>query len=592
MSNSLEKSFRTENLRRLAALKSTRVVVLGGGVNGCAVLRELALSGVPAVLLDSRDFCAGASSASTRMAHGGLRYLENREFSLVRESLRERDRLFRHAQHATAPLPILVPLEHRFRGSLAVMAGFLGLSRKRTPPNWFTMKLALVFYESMSRIETVLPRHRSKLDRQDLLDGINQRYSASVRYSDGRFLCPESLVFELLEEAVAAHPDAVALNHVRWQRTSDGALQVVDQNSRLEVCLYPEVVINATGAWLDDTNSKLGLSTSYVRPVHGAHLVLKHEELLRRLDGCACYFDDGQGRMLICCPLEKTLLLGTTEVESEVASARIVDASEINYLLAGLSQLFDDLSIGLEHIVAVTNGARPLRRSSADDPYDASRDHEVLVDAGVEQGCFKVLSLVGGKWTTFRLFAEMTCDHVFSSLAIERRVRTHNSDYPGTVGWSHLSVAQRRLPLFKRYGSIGIAVQAFCDAADDRALQCLPAYSEREVRWLICQRAVKNLSDLVLRRMSIALEGDASQPALVELAEIIRDEHGHSIRWRDEQVAACLDMPSIRFRASVEAPNELDGDIQSSGCPTEESSQVVVDTECQLNQMAGLPRLR
>jgi glycerol-3-phosphate dehydrogenase len=136
------------------------VLIVGGGINGISSFRELALQGVDVVLIERGDFCEGASAALSRMVHGGLRYLENGEFRLVRESLRERDRLLRNAPHLVFPLPTVVPLSSWFRGSVSTALAFLGRPRKVGPRPGVLVQVGLVLYDLLSLRSRSMPRHR------------------------------------------------------------------------------------------------------------------------------------------------------------------------------------------------------------------------------------------------------------------------------------------------------------------------------------------------------------------------------------------------------------------------------------------------
>src|SRR6186713_3291486 len=136
------------------------VVVIGGGINGISTFRELALQGVDVVLLERDDFCSGASAALSRMVHGGLRYLENGEFHLVRQSLEERDRLLKNAPHCVSPLPTLVPVATRFKGTLPAFAAFLGVKTKQQRRPGAVIRVGLTLYDILSRKSRTMPRHR------------------------------------------------------------------------------------------------------------------------------------------------------------------------------------------------------------------------------------------------------------------------------------------------------------------------------------------------------------------------------------------------------------------------------------------------
>lgn len=178
------------------------VCVLGGGINGLSVFRELALQGVNVVLVEKHDFCSGASAALSRMVHGGLRYLENGEFSLVRESLVERDRLLRNAPHYVGPLPTTVPVFDVFSGIANGAVRFLGLSRRPSRRGAVVIKAGLAIYDFLTRKRAMMPRHEFRGRRATLgrWPALNPAIKNSATYYDAWVSQPERLGIELLED--------------------------------------------------------------------------------------------------------------------------------------------------------------------------------------------------------------------------------------------------------------------------------------------------------------------------------------------------------------------------------------------------------
>ncbi|MGO4853566.1 glycerol-3-phosphate dehydrogenase/oxidase [Phaeovulum sp. W22_SRMD_FR3] len=525
--------FRDSAFARLAGLTAPEVLILGGGVNGVAALRDLALNGVSAVLLERGDFCAGASSASTRMAHGGLRYLEGREFGLVAESARERNLLLRHAPHLVRPLEIVVPLNAILRGILGAALRFSGLSQTSGTMSLLALKVGLVAYERFGAVGRVLPGHSVTLQRAHFPAALRRGTRAVVRYFDGQIDNPEGLIFEMLTEAVAAHPAVVAVNHTNWSLRPDGAVEVAAPDGPL--LLRPKVIVNATGAWIDVVNARLGLQTRHVRGVKGAHLVLDHPELHARMAGRAFYFEDARGRMVICLPLAETILMGTTEIETPSPDDSAVTETEICYLLAALSGLFDDISVSRAHLVSVTTGIRPLQNRGGS-ANRAARDH-ALAEDHLPDGR-TVLSLVGGKWTTFRSFAELSTDRVLGLLGRTRQISTRARDYPGAG-------ARGTDLLTRRYGRFAAEIAEFCAGFADRPLIGAPTYTAGEIRWLIRHRAARHLEDLVLRRTQLALAARLHRSTLEDMAGLLADELGKDAAWQAAELARALADPRI-----------------------------------------------
>lgn len=559
---------REESLARLASGEGFDVLILGGGVNGVAVLRELALNGVSALLVDNSDFCRGATGASSRMAHGGLRYLENREFKLVAESARERNRLLHHAAHFTRPLEVTVPLSTYLRGLPGSVLRFLGFDWKGSTFSTAGLKIALMLYEFLGRKERALPHHRTLIAREKFPRKLARRYKAVVSYFDARIRNPEALVLEMIEEALAVEPRCAALNHAAWRHDGKGTFTITVPDAGLSKTFRPKLVVNASGAWVDEVNAALGFTTSYIRPVKGAHLLIRNAALFERMANRAFYFDDGTGRMVIAYPLDRTVLLGTTEITVSDPSDDKIAAQEISYLTRSISSLFDDIEIGPQDVVFMTTGIRPLQAGGAADANRANRDHRIAEDR--LDGGTPLVSLIGGKWTTFRAFGEQAADRIFRHLKVTRRVDTADRDYLGAIGFprdepslgrARQSLAarfaispERAADLLFRYGAIAERVAAFCGEKPDQPLANLPSFTRNEIVWLIHERATLHLDDLIFRRSQIALDGECT-PALVrELGHLLADERRQPTVWAEREIDRCLNNPALAFAASGQAP--------------------------------------
>lgn len=533
--------------QKLTGLEAPQVLILGGGVNGIGLFRDLALNGVSAALIDTGDFAAGASSGSSRMAHGGLRYLEGREFKLVAESARERNMLLHDAGHLVKPLETVVPVRAWARGLPQTVLRFLGLSQKAGPFSVVALKAGLIVYERFGAVRRALPRHRIRLRRSGFPDGMPAETRAVVSYYDGQITGPERLLFEMLEEATAT-PGMAALNHLRWTVADDNSVTLTDPVSGQSHVLRPKIIVNATGAAIDQVNARLGLETRFIRGVKGAHLALNHPGLFARMAGRAFYFDDGHGRMVICLPVGEIVLVGTTEVEVSDSDDHSVAPPEIDYLLTALNRLFTDMRIGRQHIAAVTSGIRPLQ-ASAGNATQAARDHALH---RTDRGAVPVLSLVGGKWTTFRAFAEQAADLVLDHLGRPRRQTTAGRPYPGANPPPAADLARatgldpaRAGQLIGRYGALALQIGAHCGAGSDAPLTHVPGYSRREIGWLAGHRLALTLEDLVLRRTGVVMTGQLTRAGLQEMAGIMAQELDFGPDWIAAQVATCAADPRI-----------------------------------------------
>lgn len=249
----------------------------------------------------------------------------------------------------------------------------------------------------------------------------------------------------MLAESVAAHPAVAALNHARWTVSADCDV-VVDRPSG-PLMLRPRVILNATGAWIDRVNARLGVEIQHVRGVKGAHVMLHHPALHARLAGQGFNFDDGRGRMVICLPL-----------------------AEISYLLAAISRLFDDITVIIAHLVSVAPGSGHCRTLTA---RSIAPRATTLCTRITCHRAWLLLSLVSGKWTTFRSFAELASDRMLAHLGRARQLSTRDRGYTGAG-------AAGQDALTRRYDRIGAEVARFSDEAVDRPVVDAPSYTMRE----------------------------------------------------------------------------------------------------------------
>ena len=295
----------------LAALKANpkvQAVVIGGGINGISTFRELALQGVRVLLVDRGDFCGACSSAPSRMIHGGLRYLENGEIALVRESLRERDALLRNAPHFVRPLPTTVPIQHLFSGLLNSAFGVLRLRNEPAERGALAVKVGLTFYDFLSRDNRTMPPHtfRRYEETAALWPDLPPSVRFSATYYDAWISHPERLGIDLIGDGLEANGEALAINHLGVTGRAGERVVLRDSLGDGTVEASADVIVNATGAWVDETNVALAEGgpqpEAFVGGTKGSHLVLDHPDLMRALNGHMIYFENVDGRGASCFP--------------------------------------------------------------------------------------------------------------------------------------------------------------------------------------------------------------------------------------------------------------------------------------------------
>jgi glycerol-3-phosphate dehydrogenase len=503
------------------------VLIVGGGINGIGLLRELALQGIDVLLIDKSDFCSGTSGAMTRIIHGGLRYLENAEFRLVRESLRERNRLLRNAPHYVKPLPTTIPIFTWTSGLFAGVRNLLGWPVKPGNRGALLIKAGLTLYDLLAGRESPLPRHRfrSRAQALALRPALNPEIICTATYYDARISHSERLCLELVQDAQAAFPAARAINYVSLQSAAGNTVVLRDEVSGQTCQVRPQIVVNATGAWIDFTNHGLGRESHFIGGTKGSHLVLDHPELLDATGDEMIYFVNRDGRICIFYAVYDRIVAGATDLPTEDPDA-VCDEAEVDYILDAMRLAFPSIRVNRSHVVFRFCGVRPLPRASAITPGQISRDHSVPVLAPGNGIDFPIYSLVGGKWTTFRALAEQVADEI---LRVLKRPRIRSSaDIPigGGKGYprmpEHTGLPEPRLAtLAERYGTGANNVAAYLQSGPDAMLSYHPGYSRREIEFIVMRERVVHLDDLIFRRTLMGMLGQVNLPLLKELAAIV-----------------------------------------------------------------------
>ena len=359
-----------------------QVVVIGGGINGVAVARQCARAGKHTLLVDQNDFASGVTSRSTRIIHGGLRYLEHGELGLVRESLRERENLLRERSHLVHPMHFLLLLnETTQRSALKVRAGL-----------WLYQRMAGKSPHS-DATEMELKRLERALDA-------GHRWSF-FNYEDAQCEFPERLVAEWLMEAVDAgaivrnHTEALAVDvahgRIRGVLLRD---QITGRDARVDAGW----VINCSGPWADRVcqRSAIRMAKPMLGGLRGSHIVLP------RFPGspsAAVYTEAVDGRPIFVLPWNDQILVGTTEVADNGDPGKTVpSAEEISYLLRSVAQLFPKAKLSAQSVKHAFAGIRPLPYSPDNRPSAVTRRH--ILHDHADDGAAHMLSVIGGKLTT------------------------------------------------------------------------------------------------------------------------------------------------------------------------------------------------
>jgi len=559
---------RSDILSDLKKNPEASVLIVGGGINGIGTFRDLALNGVDVLLVERNDFCSGASAASSHMAHGGIRYLENGEFRLVREAVQERNRMLQNAPHLVKPLPTTIPIFRRFSGLLNAPLKFFGILDKPTERGSLVIKLGLMLYDAYTSVQggkRAVPRHKFYSRKQSLQkwNQLSPEIVNTAVYYDGAILHPERIGIELLLDAEAESQTARALNYMSMVGGNEDTIILRDELTDDTYDVRPKLVINAAGPWIDLTNRKLGMSTRFIGGTKGSHIVIKHDALRQAIGDHEFFFENSDGRIVLIFPLFDRILIGTSDIPVDQPDDGHVTNDEINYFLDLVHRIFPSLELSRSDIVFQYSGVRPLPRSTAKSTSQISRDHSIEVLSGSWTNlAFPVYSLVGGKWTSFRAFSEQVTDKVLLHFDMARKKDTRSLPIGGGRGYPRdedeikrqieslsawTGVARERLKiLFSRYGSRVEAIATFMNGGTDYILQSTPEYSRREITYLIQHEKVLHLDDFILRRSMLGMLGRVKQEVVEELAGIFANNLGWDLEEKAAEVARTLSILAAR----------------------------------------------
>lgn len=491
------------------------MLIIGGGITGAGILREAVRRGLKALLIDQKDFAWGTSSRSTKMVHGGLRYLKEGNLALTRESVKEREKLLKE-------LPGLV------ESAVFVMPFYKGHLFGR-----LLMRLGLIVYDLLSGKEGKGRRHvcsvREMKTRAPLVDQSNLK---------GGFLIHDAvtddarLVLRVLSEAVKQ--GGTAINYLRGEsliKTDDQVtgLMARDDVSGREYTLQAKVVVNATGAWADKLRGQVSKkNTDHIRPLRGSHLIIPADRLPLKDNVSLLHPKDG--RPVLALKWEDRILMGTTDIDHghQLDHEAAISPEETDYLLEALNYQFPDAGLSRKDVISTMAGIRPVIDTGKKDPSDESRDHVIWEEDGM-------LSVTGGKLTTFRIIAldvmkatqlrlghlsELNDDHaVFETQATSQTPSLLSGNPEGS---------QR---LLGRYGSFA---ESLVSESPPETLKPVSGLSTlwAELNWAASHEMVVHLDDLLLRRTRIGiLLPRGAKDQLPEIRKICQQ----ALSWDDQK---------------------------------------------------------
>ncbi len=509
------------------------LVIIGGGINGAGAAREASLRGMKVALIEARDFASGTSSKSSKLIHGGLRYLENLDFKLVFEALNERTKLFEMAPHLVHPLRFLIPLYETSRVSM------------------FKMGLGMWLYDALALFQT--PEMHERLNAQETLERMPvlaaHKLLGSFVYSDA-YMDDDRLVLETLRSA--NDHGAICANYVKATGASfhaDGTLLGVEVADQLSTNSQPFLLrgkhfISTVGPWTDHFGDSLFKDWKKIlRPTKGIHLTFSKSRL--PLTSAVVMAAENSSRIVFGIPRNEMVIVGTTDTDySDSPESVTTTATDVDYLLDIVRQYFPGGKLTMSDIVSSYAGIRPLVKDDSSTEGKTSREHTIISDP---RG---VTFVAGGKYTTYRLMAEQVIESALKSFSIEERVKfketnsTHSltpfTD-PESYDQAHFNIDHytkttllKRFEIQKLVSRFGLEVeQFFHDKPETTSYWQLEAYHAIENTMCL------NLTDFYTRRTPLFLaEPDHGLSVLPEISRVFQEALGLSDSEISTQIAA------------------------------------------------------
>lgn len=533
----------------------TPVLILGAGINGAALARELTLNGVSVLVVDIADLASGATAYSSRLIHGGLRYLEYGEFDLVRESLAERARLLRLAPQFVRPLRLFIPVRRRLGGLGPTLRRFVHLEtkadRKRhVERGLWLVRMGLRMYDAYAR-DPSLPRYAVfRANAPDTPKTDDDRYRWECAYWDAQIRYPERFTVALFQDArmAAAETGATFELFTYHQVRVVGARVVIESSAGAKKSFTPRAVVNATGAWVDLSLQRLHFpSRQLMGGTKGSHLYTHHAGLREALGGAGLYAEAADGRPVFVLPFGDGTLIGTTDerFEGDPATA-MASAAERQYLLETVNTLVPSAKLTDADIAFHYSGVRPLPAVHSSRTAAITRRHWLEEHDGAP---WPLYSVIGGKLTTCRSLAEEATATILKKLALHRRTSSADRLIPGAEGYPRKEDEQSSLfakwareteyspeQLRAMWPLAGMQLQEFVETPFGKGSESIPGTDLPRcfVSWLIEREWVTTLEDLVERRLMLLYEPRLSRATLAALAQILHEEHPNEVPIADQ----------------------------------------------------------
>lgn len=492
--------------------KNWDLIVVGGGITGAGIFRQAAQSGYKVLLIEQQDFSWGTSSRSSKMVHGGFRYIAQGDIQLTREALHEREQMLKEVPGLVDRQKFLFPL------------------RKGRFPGRFSLTVLLKVYDLLAGVNDC--EYINNADLKVLLDGIDSpNTKGAISYSDA-ITDDSRLVMRVIQEGKSFGGIAInyckALKIIRDKNSGKvDALEINNQECGESLLLHTRLIVNATGAWADNL---MKTRQKKVRPLRGSHLVLNEKKFPLRTALTLIHPDDG--RPVFMFPWCGRILLGTTDLDypEDLDIEAVITNVEIDYLLKVLNEFFPESNSNRSDIIATFCGVRPVISSGKGiDPSKEKRGHSIWKDKGL-------ISVSGGKLTIFRVIADEVMHEVRKYLSVSLDYKQHKQE-KNIFTPSKVAADFSRFDFNKDYqkllsGRYGDQLQNFLHAFEASEYQEISNYgfSLADCRWAIEYEQVLHLDDLLLRRTRLGLLDDCNK-----LLESLADLMMHHNKWAPEQ---------------------------------------------------------
>ena len=495
----------------------TDLLVIGGGINGVGVARDAAGRGLRVLLCEKDDLAQHTSSASTKLIHGGLRYLELYDFKLVRHALQEREVLMRSAPHIIHPLRFVLPHHRELR------------------PKWM-IRIGLFIYDHLGGRKLLPSSNGLNLTQHETGKPLKQAFSAGFEYSDcwvhdARLVVLTAMDAEARGARIETHTECVALerSEKHWHAT-------LEQSGK-QIRVKADAVINAAGPWVERVlNLGIGDDNRHgVRFVKGSHVVVP-----KLFDHPYAYiFQNGDGRVLFAIPFEdRYTLLGTTDIEvNDLPGEARITPDETEYICDAVSQYFEK-PVSSSDVVWSYSGVRPLYDDAASSASKVTRDYNLHLNTDGAP----VISIYGGKITTYRRLAEEVLDLLSGAYSVPGQAWTEESHLPGgDIANADLNVftslCYKLYPWMERkilkdytvrYGTRVSILLEGCNCAEDLGRSFAEGLYQKEVEYLIQHEYARSAEDILWRRTKSGLQASEQEVAQLDawIADYITDLEG------------------------------------------------------------------